>query len=117
MIIKYNPKLKSLARELRKNATHTEIMLWQRLRRKQFHNLDFHRQKPIDEFIVDFFCPELKMIVEIDGISHDAKLDQDRRRQGRLEALGFSVVRFLDAEVRNNLEGVLKALEKQTGFG
>ncbi len=57
------------------------------------------------------------MIVEIDGISHDTKLDQDRRRQGRLEALGFSVVRFLDAEVRNNLEGVLQALEKQTGFG
>ncbi|MCE5272674.1 endonuclease domain-containing protein [bacterium] len=117
MIIKYNPKLKALARELRKNATHAEIMLWQRLRRKQFHNLDFHRQKPIDEFIVDFFCPELKLIVEIDGISHDTKLDQDRQRQGRLEALGFSVARFLDAEVRNNLEGVLLVLEKKTGFG
>ncbi|MBW7996972.1 MAG: endonuclease domain-containing protein [Candidatus Glassbacteria bacterium] len=113
MKIHYNPKLKQFARELRKNSTLAEVLLWQRLRNKQFHGLDFHRQKPIDEYVVDFFCPKLKLVIEVDGHSHDLKQAEDEKRQSRLEALGFMVVRLLDSDVKTNLDGVLKALEKK----
>ena len=116
MAIHYNPKLKALARELRKHSTLAEVLLWQRLKDRQFHGLDFHRQKPIDEFIVDFYCSKLKLVIEIDGVSHDTKLEQDAARQARLEALGLTVLRFLDSEVKTNLEGVLKALELWFGL-
>lgn len=116
-IYNYNPRLRKLAGELRKNSTLAEVLLWNRLKHKQFHNLDFHRQKPIDEFIVDFFCPNLKLIIEIDGNSHNSKLEQDRERQNRLETLGFTVVRFLDEEVKSNMDGVLKALEERIRTG
>jgi very-short-patch-repair endonuclease len=113
MKIHYNPKLKKLARELRKNSTLAEVLLWQRLRNKQFHSLDFHRQKPIDEYIVDFFCPKLKLIVEIDGDSHDFKQSEDAKRQARLEDFGLTVIRFLDSEVKTNLDGILRDLENK----
>ncbi|MEX0360394.1 MAG: endonuclease domain-containing protein, partial [Allomuricauda sp.] len=60
-IIPYNPKLKELARQLRNNSTKAEIILWQKLKRKQLHGYDFHRQKPIDNYILDFFCHELML--------------------------------------------------------
>lgn len=113
MQIHYNPKLKQLARELRNNSTLSEVLLWKRLRNKQFHGLDFHRQKPIDEYIVDFYCPTLNLVIEIDGESHDEKLEDDALRQARLEELGLTVVRFLDAEVKTNMSGVLNELENK----
>ena len=73
---------------------------------------DFHRQKPIDEYIVDFFCPKLNLVIEIDGETHSGKAEQDRVREDKLAALGFYLVRFLDNEVRQNIEGVLHAIEK-----
>ncbi len=112
MTIHYNPVLKQLARDLRKNSTLSEILLWQRLRNRQFHGLKFHRQKPIDEYIVDFFCPELQLVIEVDGNSHDLKQDKDCGRQSRLEALGLIVIRFLDTEVKSNLDGVLAEIEQ-----
>ncbi len=88
-------------------------MLWKRLRNKQFHGLDFHRQKPVDEYIVDFFCPELNLVIEIDGDSHDSKQAEDEKRQARLEALDLVVIRFLDADVKTNLDGILGDLESR----
>ncbi|WP_271784819.1 endonuclease domain-containing protein [Aquimarina algiphila] len=70
MKIKYNPKLKELARQLRNNATKSEIRLWQKLKRGQMYSYDFHRQKPIDNYIVDFFCNKLQLAIELDGYSH-----------------------------------------------
>lgn len=70
MLMRYNPRLKALARELRKKSTLAEVLLWQCLRKGQRSGYDFHRQWPIDEYIVDFFAPELLLAIEIDGGSH-----------------------------------------------
>lgn len=115
MKIYYKPQLKEMARELRKHSTLSEVLLWQQLKRKQIKGCDFHRQKPIDEYIVDFFCPQLNLIIEIDGETHSDKLDQDKQRQTRLESLGFHLLRFLDSDVKQNMEGVLQIIEKWIG--
>jgi len=87
--------------------TLTEILLWNQLKQKQMMGYDFHRQKPIDEYVVDFFCPELSLAIEVDGESHDGKLEKDSERQREIEALGVRFLRFGDDEVKKNLEGVL----------
>ena len=102
-IIPYNPKLKNLARELRKNMTFGEVLLWQEIRNRRL-GYQFHRQVPIDAFIVDFYCHELQLAIEIDGSSHNhpemSKIDI--RRQQKLEKLGVNFLRFGEAEVRKN---------------
>ena len=112
MRVHYNPKLKELSRNLRKNSPLSEVLIWQRLKKKQMLGLDFHRQKPIDEFIVDFFCSELNLVIEIDGETHRDKLRQDVNRQKRLESLGVHFLRFSDVDVKNNMEGVLIKIEE-----
>jgi very-short-patch-repair endonuclease len=94
--------------------TRTEVILWQHLQRKQLYGYDFDRQRPLDEYIVDFFCKELMLAIEIDGVTHDnaPAQEQDRSRQQRLEALGVRVLRFRDEEVLQNLEGVLEAIRQ-----
>lgn len=92
----YKRRLKSVARMLRNNMTVAEILLWNELKQKRMMGYDFHRQKPIDEFIVDFFCPMLSLAIEIDGESHEGKLDQDRRRQQEIERYGIHFLRFPD---------------------
>jgi very-short-patch-repair endonuclease len=109
-IIPYNPALKEKARELRNNSTKTEILLWMNLKGKQMRGFDFHRQKPIDNYIVDFFCYELMLAIEIDGESHFGKEDYDERRQKKLEGLGVRFLRFDDNEVFYNCEGVLRTI-------
>jgi len=112
MIVHYNKRLKKHARELRKNSTFSEVLLWQQLKKKLMMGHDFHRQKPIDEYIVDFFCPELKLIIEINGISHMENPGKDGVRQSKLESLGFHFLCFEDAEVKQNMEGILIAIEE-----
>ena len=109
--IYYNPKLKKLARKLRKNSTFSEILLWEKLKGKQMMGYDFHRQKPIDEYIVDFFCPKLNLIIEIDGFSHDEKFERDTKRQARLESLGLYFLRFDDYAVKTEMDWVLEVIE------
>ncbi|MDI6760366.1 MAG: DUF559 domain-containing protein, partial [Candidatus Brocadiaceae bacterium] len=70
MKITYNPKLKELARNLRNNSTKSEIKLWGYLKGRQMMGYDFHRQKPIEDFIVDFFCNKSKLVIELDGYTH-----------------------------------------------
>ncbi len=108
-IYPYNPKLKELARQLRNNATLAEVLLWQQLKNKQMLGYDFHRQKPILNYIVDFFCHELALAIEIDGISHDSELAiiKDQQRQTDIESLNINFLRFSDEDVKKNLEGVL----------
>ncbi len=77
-IIPYNPKLKEFARQLRNNSTKSEIYLWKHLKGKQMMGYDFHRQKPLDNFIVDFFCHELMLAIEIDGYTHIHEEVQDK---------------------------------------
>ncbi len=111
MKVYYNPKLKDLARQNRNNATLAEKMLWKQLKGKKLKGYDFHRQKPVENFIADFYCYGLRLIIEVDGSSHNEKLDYDEIRQKRLEDLGFTVLRFTNDDVLHNLEGVIKSLE------
>ncbi len=88
-------------------------MLWTRLRKKQVCGIKFRRQKPILNYIVDFYAFKVKLIIEIDGFTHDeTKSDYDVRRQRDLENLGLKVMRFSDQEIYNNLDGVISTIER-----
>jgi len=111
MKVYYNPELKELARELRNNSTPGEIRLWKQVRNRQFYGYDFHRQKPVLNYIVDFYCFRLRLIVELDGYSHNFKQDKDRQRDEELNKLGFTVLRFAEADAMKNMMGIIRALE------
>ncbi len=112
-IIPYNPRLKALARQLRSNLTRAEAALWGHLKNKQLMGYDFDRQRPVDEYIVDFFCKDLLLAIEIDGASHDhpdAYLE-DWQRQQRLESLGIRLLRFTDHDVHQDPAAIARAIE------
>ena len=112
-IIAYNPKLKVLARRLRNNSTKSEIILWLKLKGKGLYNYDFNRQKPIDNYIVDFFCHELMLAIELDGYSHQLieVYEKDLIKEKRLNELGITVLRFTDEQVLMDMENVMRAIE------
>jgi len=112
-IIPYNPKLKELARKLRKDSTFGEVLLWTKLKNKQFYGFDFHRQKPLLNYIVDFYCQELELIIEIDGIYHtwEETDSKDAVRDAELNQYGLTVIRFFEHEVRKDMINVMRALE------
>ena len=110
-IIPYRPELVEKARQLRLNSTPAEKRLWKYIRKKHIHGFDFDRQKPIDSFIVDFYCKKLMLAIEIDGYSHNFKFKYDETRQKRLEFLGIKVIRFSEKEVLTDLENVLSGIE------
>ena len=109
--------IKERARIMRKNLTPAENILWQRLRKKQFGGLRFRRQHPIGRFIVDFYCAEARLVVEVDGAVHDeaghAEYDEDRQRF--LQALGLRVLRFSNAQVINETDAVLEVIAEPDG--
>jgi len=108
----YNKKLKGLARGLRKDSTKAEIKLWQDLlRAKTLRGYPFLRQRPVGKYIVDFMSKDLKLIIEVDGYSHNFKFDEDPNKDHYLNELGFSVIRFSDEEVRNDFNNVIRTLE------
>ncbi len=112
-ILPYNPKLKSLAKALRQNMTFSEVLLWNELKQKKMLGYDFDRQRPIDNYIVDFYCKDLMLAIEVDGISHDFEevRDNDEIRQKRLESLGVRFLRFDDREIKNDMANVLRTIE------
>ena len=114
MKINYHPKLKELARELRTKSTKSEIRLWQYLKSKKMMGYDFHRQKPIDNFIVDFFCNKLKLAIELDGYTHTFEeiAEKDASKQERLKEFGITVLRFCDEDVMKNTDGVLQVIRR-----
>jgi very-short-patch-repair endonuclease len=89
--------------------TGAEIYLWSKLRMNQLNNYRFYRQKIIENYIVDFFCPKLKLVIEVDGGQHytDDMLKSDRKRDVVLRSLGFRVLRFTNTDVLKNIEGVI----------
>lgn len=109
----YNSKLKQRVKELRKAGNLSEVLLWNKLKRKQFLGLDFDRQKIIGNYIVDFYSPVLGVIIEIDGSSHNDKVEYDKIRNDYLEGLGLTVIHILDEDVRNNLESVVCWLKSE----
>jgi very-short-patch-repair endonuclease len=110
-IIPYNPELKQLAKELRKNMTLSEVLLWNELKQKNILGIDFDRQRPIGEYIVDFYCKELSLAIEIDGDTHIYRYDYDESRQKELENMGVHFLRFEDIEVKKNMNNVLRVIE------
>ena len=113
-MLHYNLKLKSTARELRNNMTRTEMLLWSRIRKKQIRNLQFYRQRTIGNYIVDFYCPKAKLVVEIDGGQHynePAKM-KDKARDEYLQEAGLTVLRFNNNEVFRNTDGVLEVISE-----
>jgi very-short-patch-repair endonuclease len=109
---KYNKQLKASARMLRTNMTDAEQMLWYHLRRKQIQGLQFYRQKPLLNFIIDFYCPAAKLVIEIDGSQHaEARHElKDQRRDELLASLGLVVLRFDNRQVLLETEAVLAVI-------
>lgn len=112
-ILPYNRKLKELARKLRQNMTSSEVLLWDQLKQKKMLGFDFDRQRPIDNFIVDFYCKDLMLAIEVDGSSHnhEESFKADVKRQNILEKLGVRFLRFDDLEVKKNMSNVLRTLQ------
>ena len=109
----YNPKLIPFARELRNHSTKSEIIFWLKIKGKAFYGYDFHRQKPIDNYILDFYCDALLLAIEIDGYSHQflEVFNKDTKKEKRMNELGISVLRFSDEQVLKDMENVIRALE------
>jgi very-short-patch-repair endonuclease len=112
-IIPYNQKLKPLAKALRQNMTFAEALLWNELKQKKMLGYDFDRQRPIGDFIVDFYCKDLMLAVEVDGITHfsEEAIEEDEVRQSKLESLGVTFLRFDDELVRKDLANVVSEIE------
>jgi very-short-patch-repair endonuclease len=109
-MVLYNRNLKQFSRTLRKNSTDAEIRLWSKLKLRQLNGLQFYRQRIIVNYIVDFFCPKAKLIIEVDGGRHyfGKTHDADLKRDAYLKNLGFKVLRFSDRDVLTNIEGVVE---------
>ena len=113
-ILPYNPKLKEKARLLRKQGILSEVLLWKKIKGGSL-GAEFHRQVPIDNYIVDFFCHELILAIEIDGKTHHFSeiAEKDIVRQERLESLGVNFIRFSDKEVKQQMDAVIRALQNK----
>ena len=112
----YNKNLKSLARNLRKQGTKGEAILWRDvLKARQMRGYQFNRQFVIKNYIVDFVCRKLKLIIEIDGYSHFVKSEEDYLREKELEELGFRILRFSEAIVVYRIDEVVTEIEYAIG--
>ena len=98
------------ARELRKQGTPAEIKLWQSLSKRQLHGFKFSRQIPIGPYFADFLCRSAKLVVEVDGPSHDVQVEYDCARTELIEGQGYRVIRFSNMDVLQNLEDVLATI-------
>jgi len=112
-LCRYNKVLQPFANKLRKEMTKAEACLWKYvLRAGQMKGYQFRRQRPVLNYIADFMCKELHLIIEVDGITHNAKLEKDQKRTNELKQGGFTVIRFTDDEVLTNIQGVANEIEK-----
>ena len=111
----YNRNSKQPSKQLRKNMTDAERRLWAKIRMKQLKGCQFYRQKPISDYIVDFFCSRAKLVVEIDGSQHfsDEMAEYDRIRDEYLSSLGLRVLRFTNTDVLTHIEGVVEKIEEE----
>jgi len=113
-MLKYDADLKYKARRLRKNMTDSERMLWSHLRGKQILNIQFYRQKPIGKYIVDFYAPRTKLVVEVDGSQHKEEIHavKDVRRDEYLSECGLNVLRFNCRKVIKEIDAVLEIIRR-----
>ena len=108
----YNTELKNFSRQLRKNMTEAEKLLWSKLRCRQLKGLQVYRQRIIGNYITDFYCPKVSLIIELDGGQHYSAegMQRDAVRDEYLKSQGYTVLRFSDREVFENLEGVIERI-------
>ena len=104
----YNHELRKHAKELRKAGNLSEVLIWQQLKNKQFKGYDFDRQKIIGNYIVDFFCIDKGVVIEIDGFTHE--MEKDAKRDKYLESLGLKVIRIMDEDVKKKFDRVMEYL-------
>jgi very-short-patch-repair endonuclease len=109
----YNKDLKEKSRILRTHSTPGEIILWNKvLKNKQMHGFQFLRQYSFENYIVDFICRKAKLVIEIDGYSHNFKYEDDLKRDNRLNELGYVVLRFQEKEIHQNIKNIIHAIEQ-----
>lgn len=102
---------KEIRKKLRSSATPQEIILWSRLKRKQL-GYKFRRQQSFGKYIVDFYCPEKNLIIELDGWQHREQMEYDEERSNFLKSLNLKIVRFWNDDINNNLDNVILEIEK-----
>ena len=112
-----NPKLKQRRCDLRRNQTEAENALWQQLRNRKLNGLKFYRQYSVGPYVLDLYCPVMKLGIELDGGQHacDDARDYDEHRSEYLIAYGIKVVRFWNNDIMSNMEGVLNRITEQIG--
>jgi len=108
-------KMHVLSSELRQRSTETENLLWEKLRNRQLLGRKFRRQTPIGAYVVDFYCAQEKLVIEIDGGIHETQQEQDQLRQETLEALGLRVIRLTVDQVENQLTESLCIIQNSFG--
>ena len=115
----YNRNLKQPSRKLRKNMTDAERLLWSRVRRKQIQGVQFYRQKPLGNYIVDFYCPAANLVVEVDGGQHftEEGKAKDKRRDDDLASLGLKMLRFSNSDVLKEIDAVLQVIWENVEVG
>ena len=108
----YNKNLKQASRDLRNHMTEAEKLLWSRIRNKQILDLQFYRQKPILNYIVDFYCPAANLVIECDGSQYftDEGLEADLIRDDALAELGLRVLRFDNGQVMGQIDDVMEVI-------
>ena len=104
------PNLIAAARQLRQNLTPAEKMVWDALKNRQLHGWKFRSQHPIESFIVDFYCPQHRFVIELDGAVHDQQREYDAARTEKLNHLGYRVIRFDNRDVMSDLSRVLQQI-------
>jgi very-short-patch-repair endonuclease len=107
------PEIETAARRLRQNMTPSEKKLWQALKGKQLDGLKFRAQHPVGRFILDFYCPACKLVVELDGGVHDAQANYDQIREQHLRDYGYRIIRFRNQEVLDDLSSVLEHIAEK----
>ena len=107
----YNKRLKDFSRKLRNNSTLSEILLWNRLKNSQVKGYRFLRQRPIGKYIVDFYCKELKLAIEIDGVTHFDQMQRDARRDRDIMSYEVEILHFGDSQVKQNIQDVISDIE------
>jgi len=102
------------SRELRNFSTRSEVLLWNELKAGKVRGYKFNRQKPLLNYIVDFYCKKLSLVIEVDGITHtyEGAYDRDVKRQKELEGIGLAFLRFDDLDVKEKMSSVLKTIEE-----
>ena len=113
-ILPYNPILEERAKKLRKNMTFSEVKLWKELKNGQMMGYDFDRQRPIGNYIVDFYCKDLQLALEVDGITYEEEKSilKDKQRQNELEMFGVSFLRFDALPIVNKVESAVNEIER-----